>query len=249
MKIAICDDSPVFCQQLIDLIRQEQQETEQYEIQTFHNGEMLLRQYKEQHPFDLIFLDIEMGQGLSGMETAMKIRQQDQDVMLVFVTAHASFVFDAFDVQAMQYFVKPIEPQQFQRLFQRCRRRYYDEEYRLPFRIRSEKGQEEWLLLMVKDILYIESYLRKLQVHTVYGRSFEVAGKISEMEQQLSAHGFIRTHKSYLINLRYLYLLESDQLVMETNAGEKPVTLPLSRRKREQVKQALLQYKLQNFAE
>lgn len=133
MRIAICDDCLLFCQQLADLIAQEQPEPEQDSVLLFSSGELLLQQFEKKHPFDLIFLDIEMGQGLSGMETAAEIRRLDDTVMLVFVTAYPDFVFKAFDVQAMHYFVKPVEQQEFHRLFQRCRRKYYDESISFAF--------------------------------------------------------------------------------------------------------------------
>ena len=247
MRIAICDDNSLCCEQLALLVAQEEQEPGQFDVQIFSSGEALLQQMQEKQPFDLIFMDIEMGEGLSGMETAVQIRRQNQDVMLVFVTAHIDFVFEAFDVQAMQYLVKPIDVQQFKRVFQLCRRKYFNEECRIPFRIRNEKGQEELLLLMAKELLYVESYLRKLQIHTIYGRSFEVAGKISEMEDLLIKRGFIRSHKSYLINLNYLRLLEADQLLLATKQGEQQIKLPLSRRKKEQVKKAFLQYKREDW--
>ena len=247
MRTAICDDNSLCCEQLALLVAQEEQEPGQFDVQIFSSGEALMQQMQEKQPFDLIFMDIEMGEGLSGMETAVQIRRQNQDVMLVFVTAHIDFVFEAFDVQAMQYLVKPIDVQQFQRVFQLCRRKYFNEECRIPFRIRNEKGQEELLLLMAKELLYVESYLRKLQIHTIYGRSFEVAGKISEMEDLLIKRGFIRSHKSYLINLNYLRLLEADQLLLATKQGEQQIKLPLSRRKKEQVKKAFLQYKREDW--
>lgn len=243
MRIAICDDNSLCCEQLALLVAQEEQEPGQFDVQIFSSGEALLQQIQEKQQFDLIFMDIEMGEGLSGMDTAVQIRRQNQDVMLVFVTAHVNYVLEALDVQAMQYLVKPIAVAQFQQVFQRCRRKYFNEECKLPFRIRNKKGQEEILLLMAKEVLYVESYLRKLQVHTIYGLSFEVAGKISEMEDVLTERGFIRSHKSYLINLKYLRSLEADQLLLANKQGEQQIKLPLSRRKKEQVKKAFLQYK------
>ena len=103
MRIAICDDNSLCCEQLALLVAQEEQEPGQFDVQIFSSGEALLQQMQEKQPFDLIFMDIEMGEGLSGMETAVQIRRQNQDVMLVFVTAHIDFVFEAFDVQAMQH--------------------------------------------------------------------------------------------------------------------------------------------------
>ena len=125
MRIAICDDDSLCREQLALLVAQEEQQPGEFEVQIFSSGEALLQQMQREQQFDLIFMDIEMGQGLSGMETASQIRRQNQDVMLVFVTAHVNFVFEAFDVQAMQYLVKPIDTQQFQRVFQLCRRKYY----------------------------------------------------------------------------------------------------------------------------
>ena len=242
MRVAVCDDQASCREQMIALIRQG--EPEQLQVDGFGTGEALLQDMARQ-PYDLIFLDIEMGHGMSGLETASRIRQQNKTVMLVFVTAHASFVFDAFDVQAMQYLLKPIDEAQFQRVFQRCRRKFYDEEYRLSFRVCNQRGQEEIVLLMVKEILYVESFLRKLQVHTVTGENIEIVEKISVMETLLENRGFLRVHKSYLVNMAYLRRIETEQVMLQAGA-EPPTRLPLARRKREQVKQAFLQYKVED---
>ena len=240
MRIAICDDNQLFCQQLIALLRQEEEIVGQFEIQKFSSEATLLKQIKQNVLFDLIFLGLTAEHEKSSLETAEQIRRYDRAVMLVFVTADRNGVWDAFAMQAAPYLIKPVDKQQVQCVLKCYRLNRLDEEYRLPFRIRNQKGQEEILLVQGKDILYVESYLRKLQVYCSSGHSFEAVGKISELEAQLGVRGFFRIHKSYLVNLKYLKRIEPEQLWLQEDGEQTAIALPLSRRKREKLRKILL---------
>lgn len=114
LKIAICDDEPAFAIQLGDKIREAIPDCE---IQTFFSGGELLRGGR----FDICFLDIQM-EGINGIETARKLREKDEESIIVFITGAREYVFEAFDVAAFHYLVKPLEDGKLQEVLRRAER-------------------------------------------------------------------------------------------------------------------------------
>ena len=118
LKFAVCDDEPYRVEEISDLISEYMEEKclTDYRISTFTDGSSLLRNSCD---FDLIFLDIQMEQP-DGMETARLLRQREEQCLLVFVTVLKECVFEAFEVQAYDYLVKPIDRCHFKRMMDRA---------------------------------------------------------------------------------------------------------------------------------
>ncbi|MCR5511782.1 MAG: LytTR family DNA-binding domain-containing protein, partial [Lachnospiraceae bacterium] len=104
MRVAICDDEPIIRDQIEEFVRKRDKTGE---VLCFDTGEVLFESFVKQ-AFDLLFLDIGLP-GMDGVEVARKIRKGNADVMIVFITADDSRVFDAFDVSALHYLRKPID--------------------------------------------------------------------------------------------------------------------------------------------
>lgn len=102
MTIAICDDEKIICSQVEKLVKNQEPNCD---IKLFDSGEELL---KEQGKFDIIFLDIQMD-GINGIETARILRNKKEETILIFITGIKEYVFEAFDVSAFHYLLKPIE--------------------------------------------------------------------------------------------------------------------------------------------
>lgn len=120
MNIAICDDEKIIREQIKELIEKEKPGvyTELYET-----GDALLSSRKQ---FDMVFLDIQM-EGTDGIKTAKKLRERSavndtEDVILIFITGIREYVFQAFDVAAFHYLLKPIEEEKFREVFRRAQR-------------------------------------------------------------------------------------------------------------------------------
>ncbi len=115
MNIAICDDEQAVREQINELIEKEKPGVcpELYET-----GDSLLAAGKQ---FDIVFLDIQMDR-TDGIETAKKLRDRDEDTILIFITAIREYVFKAFDVAAFHYLLKPIEEDKFHEVFRRAER-------------------------------------------------------------------------------------------------------------------------------
>ena len=100
LKIAVCDDEPTFAAQISEKIKKYMPECT---IQSFLSGEDLLLQEKA---FDIYFLDIQM-EKINGIEIAKKLRELDEESVNVYITGAKEYVFQAFDVAALHYLLKP----------------------------------------------------------------------------------------------------------------------------------------------
>ena len=114
IKFAVCDDEPSMTQKICEFISTYMQENQDaaYHISSFSNGRSLLESSCD---FDVIFLDIQMEQP-DGMETAKMLRQRNIHCLVVFITVIKEYVFDAFEVQAYDYLVQPIDDLHFNKM-------------------------------------------------------------------------------------------------------------------------------------
>ena len=106
MRIAICDDEKNIRELIGNKVAKQYPDAK---IVFFSSGEELLL---SEEKIDILFLDIQMN-GKNGMETARQLRKKDKKIIIIFVTAIEDYVFQAFDVGAFHYLVKPIEDAKF----------------------------------------------------------------------------------------------------------------------------------------
>jgi len=213
LNIAICDDEKAIREQIKELIEKEKQGAC---IELYETGDSLLAAEKQ---FDLIFLDIQM-EGTDGIETARKLRERSalhggEDVILIFITGIREYVFDAFDVAAFHYLLKPIEEEKFREVFRRAGREL---EKRKSKRRETVfiKTRNRSFSLEQDSILYIESRGKKVEIHTT-GETIEAYASMNEMEGQLGG-GFFRCHRGYLVNMAYVAEYDSGSITLN-NGG------------------------------
>ena len=164
-------------------------------IRQFQSGRELLQAIES---FDIIFLDIMM-QDMDGMKTAKMFREKDFDKILIFVSSSREYVFEAYDVEAFQYLLKPVDDRKLKRVLQKAvlKTEGRSQEYIIVSRERQKKK------LYLDDIYYFEIKGRIVDVHGQEG-IFTYYEQIGELESKLRDKGFFRCHKSYLINLKYV---------------------------------------------
>ena len=219
MIIGICEDQAELRADLRQKI-EKQNLNFPYQVYEYASGEEMLNSEIE---FDLVFLDIELEEGINGLEVAQKLQQRLPDIMLVFVSGYTRYVPSAFHLKAFQFLLKPVDDGVFAEEFLRCVK-HYRVEHDL-FRIVTDG---EKIDVHMKEIVYIESDGRKILVHLRNGKCYEMYGKIGEQEEKLAVHHFIRIHKSYLVNCKYIKKM-SDEMVWLSQSGKDEV-LPVSRR-------------------
>lgn len=209
MKIAVCDDEiEIRC----GIERKIRTVYPDIGVLQYSSGNSLL---KTELNFAVIFLDIHMD-GINGMDTAREIRKRNKNVILIFITAVEEYVFQAFDVGAFHYLVKPIDPVKFYEVLNQAVE--YCQDNRHDFLDKEEKsilvkigGVTEKLYL--KDIIFAEVFNRKIELHTVNG-ILEFYGQLSALEKALG-EDFFRPHRAFLINFRYVVRYDACQITLE----------------------------------
>ena len=158
IHIAIVDDEKVIREQIKKMIEKKQIDCE---IDTYGMGEELL---KAGRGYDIVFLDIQM-QGMNGIDTAKALRKKTDNTVLIFITGVKEYVFDAFDVAAFHYLIKPIEEHKFSEVYERAvlevGKRKQQTKGKLFVKTRSRN-----VTFNQSDILYIESRAKKVEIHT-----------------------------------------------------------------------------------
>ena len=209
MRIAICDDEKNIRELLKNKIVKQYPDAD---IIFFSSGEELL--LSEEH-MDILFLDIQMT-GKNGMETARELRKKNKKVILIFVTAIEEYVFQAFDVGAFHYIVKPFDDAKFADVLRKaideyCSQNLKVEETEASYMMINRGGVHTKVVL--DDIVYAEVFNRKVVIHKL-NDTIEYYGKISDLEA-LAGDNFFRPHRAYLINLKYVEKYDATTIYLE----------------------------------
>ncbi len=207
LDIAVVDDEKGIRDHLCELIRKQKQPGR---VESYATGEELLASGKR---FDIVFLDIRL-EGINGIETARKLREKQDDMVLIFITGLREYVFDALDLYAFQYLLKPVDEKKFAEVLGRAEREAgrKREKQRIFLKTRN-------LTLDQADILYIESRGKKVEIHTVRKtEDIQIYAAMEELEGQLG-EGFYRCHRSYIVNMVYIAEYNSDSILL-TNGNK-----------------------------
>ncbi|WP_243361030.1 LytR/AlgR family response regulator transcription factor [Fundidesulfovibrio terrae] len=173
------------------------------------SGRAALPDIRELEP-DLIFLDIQMP-GLSGLELSYLFGDLPKKPLLVFVTAYEEHAVKAFELDALDYILKPFTLERLRKAVDKARRFLRLDAAAAPQapapgqperRIPLYDG-ERIVPTLPKHIFFVTSEEGKITVHAVHGR-YTVKATISELEARLVPHGFFRAHRSHLVNLNHV---------------------------------------------
>lgn len=221
LRIGICDDETDARDALHIQLEKILIEGAEEVVYEFSSGSGAVRWLKS-HPgeIDLLFLDVEMD-GVNGMEAAEQIREFDKELLLVFVTGYAEYVFDGYRVNAFDYIMKPADGERLSDVLNRVRRHlaeYREQSYTL-------KNTDGTFRFPLAKIAYFYSDKRKV-VLVCGEKEYAFYGKLDEVERQLPEQ-FVRIHQRYLINADFAEHIGADYT---TVAGEK---LPISRAMKE----------------
>lgn len=212
MRIGICDDEPHVCTLLADKIKKLYPEET---VAVWHHAKELLA---EKELPDILFLDIQMPE-INGMQTAKLLRRKKRQMVLVFVTAMEQYVFQAFDVEAFHYLVKPFTHEKFievlksavAKVWEQNRAEDQQDLKERPSLIITTGGKH--LTVRLEEIVYAEVYNRKLILHTM-DADIEYYGKMKELEQQ-AGDNFFRSHRAYLVNFDYIRRYDATSIELE----------------------------------
>lgn len=176
------------------------------------SGEQLLELYFEHKP-DVLFLDIEMP-GMTGIEAAKQIVESSNiPPLFIFTTAYDHYTLDAFEVEAIDYLLKPFDNVRLHQAVERIRKRLVEkaqepieaqisEKDVVPAKLLIDDG-EKMVVLSPEEIYYAVPAQRMLEIHTL-DKVIESKLTLQELEKKLLGSAFFRTHRSYLVNLNHV---------------------------------------------
>ena len=212
MKIAICDDEPLELENLQRLVENYGiQRQLLLHIQCFSRGNDLLSSMAHAHRYEIVFLDVFMGDS-NGVQIARKIREYDDKCSIIFATNSRSHAIEGFRVRALQYLLKPLDGESLAQALDQAVEVQSAKEPKVVH-IKSRQGDYR---IHLEDILYAESTAR---VITIYLQSIEKITfyeRLDKFEVHCNDTRFLRCHKSFLVNMDHVHLITGNHIVLDT---------------------------------
>jgi two-component system response regulator LytT len=211
LRVMIAEDELMARKELLFLLKEEK---DIVLIPHAETGEQLIELYSEHEP-DVIFLDVEMP-GVTGVEAAKYIteKSEERSPLFVFTTAYDEYALDAFEIEAVDYLLKPYEESRFQKAMARVRHSFSKlgqngkqiavsaQNPIVTSRLLIDDG-ERMVALSPEAIYYAVPNKPLLEIHTedkvLYSKL-----TLQELEEKLSGYSFFRAHRSYLVNLNHI---------------------------------------------
>ncbi|MBQ8596410.1 MAG: response regulator transcription factor [Lachnospiraceae bacterium] len=231
MRVAIIDDE-ITQQEILEKYLREWAEGEKtlIEVNRFDNAESFWFVWEEDKEYDLILLDIEMGQ-INGLELAKKIRTEDEQVPIMFVTGYDEYMQYGYDVSALHYLIKPVNKAKF---------------FIILDKLREKKGPAEKILLsaaegpksvMPDKIVYAEANGHGCIVHTT-SEVIAVKESIGTFERIVSTQScFVKCHRAYIVNLQYVSMVLKTDVVLDSDER-----IPVSRNRLKSLQEAFVKF-------
>ena len=186
--------------------------------------------------YDVIFLDISM-RGQNSMELARQIREKEKDVILVFVTSDASYVFDGYEVGAYRYLMKPVEAKKLWEIldYTRVQRAAEEDNYILV------KKDSQSVRVNLRDVLYIEAQKHYVNLHLENEEPMTVKAVFAELLQEIQEKSgtVLTTHRSYAVNIDKVVRIGRTECILSDGSS-----FPVSRNFYKAVNEAFIKYHL-----
>lgn len=209
MRIAICEDEILIAEQIAKTVHNYFQNLKMDVTLSIFSDATTFEQ--SGFAYDLVFLDYKLPDK-SGMELAHEIRRMSAKVVIVFISAYSEYVFESFEVGTFRYLLKPIKEEEINQTLSSF---LSLKQKSVPVELPQKK---KTLFVNLDEILYIESDEKHCIVR-VYDEVYETTKSLSAIQAEINDNSFFRTHRRYLVNMRYITEVEKNIITM-TN-GEK----------------------------
>lgn len=181
---------------------------------------------------DILFADIKMADGeANGIQAVRRLIPFGCGTQVIYITGYVEYCVSVYETDHVYFLLKPVDQATFNKALKRAVDNLRTRQKKtLPVSFRNQTA-----FVPLDDILFVESKLRKVIIHTA-AETFETYATLGEMTETLPA-SFVRCHKSFLVNMDAIRKLETDKLVM--TSGE---SIPIGQRYKGQMKERLAMY-------
>ncbi|MCR5055172.1 MAG: LytTR family DNA-binding domain-containing protein [Lachnospiraceae bacterium] len=210
MNVFICDDDIRICEILETKLRTMFTDIN---VSIFTEGRKLLEAKDEP---DIILLDIKMPD-TDGMTLARRLRTNGYNRIIIFITGEKDEVFNAFDVDAFHYLIKPVKDSKFREVMDKAKRYLEEMPSSEEEKILEIQSGSKHIKIRLSDIVYAEVFDRKVVIHEL-DEEMEYYGRLSDLENKLGDE-FFRIHRSFIINLKYVNVYDKHSVTMENGVN------------------------------
>ena len=229
MNIFICDDDRKDLDRLTELMKHYAEDNRlDVKIYDFDNGMDCLDAIVKYVP-DIIFLDINM-EDMDGLKIAEKIRERNENVPIIFVTAYINYAIDGYRVRANRFLVKDDLDKTFTECMDDICRQLRKKGKNMLFP--CVEGDVD---IRLSEIIYIETTGHKSTIH-LKERDYQIYESMDDLEEKLGSYGFMRVHQSFMVNMKHIRNINNYMLILDTGAE---IKIPKARYKQVRQERAL----------
>lgn len=215
MNCIIIDDEPLAREAIEILVK----DTSQLNLLGMFNNALAASKFMEENPVDLIFLDIQMP-GITGIEFARNISKRS---LVIFTTAYSEYAVDSYEVDAIDYLIKPVDPERFQKAVNKAIAYHSlllkEEKENIEagnteyFFVKSER---RYFKINYKDILFIEG-LKDYVIIQLDEQRVITRMNLKNIFELLPKHDFLRVNKSYIVNTKHIDSFDNNDIFIKTH--------------------------------
>ncbi len=229
-KIAICDDRREDIDYISKIVKSwARQAGHMINLKTFQSAESFLFDYDEENDYDMLLLDIEMGQ-MNGVDLAKKVRKSNREVQIIFITGYNDYIADGYDVEALHYILKPVHADKLNAVLDRACEKLKKNEAALILDL-----PDGMVRIPLYEIRYIEVRANYVTIHAV--KEISVKTTLSSIAERLD-EGFFKIGRSYIVNMKFIRKVTKTEVFLESV----DVPLPLSRGLYEPLNRAFIEH-------
>lgn len=238
LQIAVCDDNIHELSNMAQLIDQYRTSRNFYcEYAVFPNGFELVSTFEKGKQFDIYCLDIMMP-GFTGIDVAKAIREIDKAAPILFFTASPEFALESYSVKAINYVLKPVSKEKLFVTFDEILEQFKIEKEKDVVIVKSNDGIQK---ILISNLVYAEVIGRNVLYHLRSGKVIECTEPFTSVCDTLMKYGcFIRTHRSYIVNMQYVDTIENNKVTLQTLTS-----VPIAQGKTKEIKETYLAYQME----
>lgn len=232
MRVLICDDDTAILEQLKKYVTEffKKIQVKIPEIVLYKSGDELV---KNETRADIAFLDVEMP-GISGIHVGAKLMERNPHIKIFIVTSYPDYLDEAMRFRVFRYLSKPIDKN---RLFRNLKEAVY--QYNMETTEYAIITNDGVFTRQAEEIVCVETVQRKVLIYTLDG-IFKSTENMEYWRKTLSLPCFYSPHRSYIVNMRYIFTLGKDSVILKYNSQEKEAYV--TKRKYSEFKDKYLMY-------
>ena len=207
LRIAVCDDEAIHRLIIRDKLDAYAISNDiDYELDEFTNSKELM---KMENIYDILFLDVQLEDGMNGIEVGKRLLQKGIDATIIITTSFEQYASEGYHLKAHRYLIKPIQQSNFNEAIVSCIKDFKKSNRKIEVKCAYEN-----CFISINSIVYIESYHRKRMIHTKE-QVYETGASLQELLEQLPTAQFEMPQKSYIVNLDCVTSLTKTKVMLD----------------------------------